>query len=75
MGKEFLKQYEILLKKATVDLNTAKVILENFELGEIELDLEVIMFHLQQSSEKLIKSILDYNKIKFPYSHDIKELG
>ncbi len=74
MGKEFLKQYEILLKKATVDLNTAKVILETFELGEIELDLEVIMFHLQQSSEKLIKSILDYNKIKFPYSHDIKEL-
>lgn len=37
MATKFLKQYEILLKKATVDLNTAKVVLESFEKGTIEL--------------------------------------
>ena len=45
-----------------------------FEEGKIELDLEVIMFHLQQSVEKFIKTLLDYNKVRFPHSHDIEEL-
>ena len=40
----------------------------------MELDLEIIFFHLQQSAEKLLKSILDCNRIKFPHSHDIEEL-
>ena len=65
MGKKFLKQYEILFKKATVDFNSAKVILYSFEKGTIELDMEVVFFHLQQSSEKLIKSLLDFHTIKF----------
>ncbi len=73
MGK-FLKQYEILYKKAKVDLNTAKVILESFENGNIELDLEVVYFHLQQCAEKLVKALLDYKKIKFPHNHNIREL-
>jgi len=42
MAKKFLKQYEILLKKA--------------------------------KAEKLIKSLLDFNQIKFPYNHNIKEI-
>ena len=74
MAKDFLKQYEVFFKKATVDLNSAKIILEYFESGKVELDLEVIMFHLQQSVEKFIKVLLDYNLIKFPHSHDIEEL-
>ena len=74
MGKKFLKQYEILFKKALVDLNSAKVILYSFENGTIELDMEVVFFHLQQSSEKLIKAVLDFHKIKFPRTHDLQSL-
>ena len=74
MGKKFLKQYEILFKKALVDLNSAKVILFSFENGTIELDMEVVFFHLQQSSEKLIKAVLDFHKIKFPRTHDLQSL-
>lgn len=53
---EFLRQYEILLKKARTDLKVAKNILEDFEKGDEDLDLEVVMFHLQQSVEKLLIS-------------------
>ena len=74
MGKKFLRQYEILFKKAVVDLNSAKVIWISFEQGNIELDMEVIFFHLQQCSEKLIKSLLDFNQIKFPRTHDLQSL-
>ncbi len=73
MGK-FLKQYEVLFKKAKVDLNMAKLALDAFEKGEIELDLEVIMFHIQQSAEKLLKSLLSYNEMNFTKTHDIKQL-
>jgi HEPN domain-containing protein len=71
---QFLKTYQILYRKAVVDLNSAKVILASFNEGNIELDLEVICFHLQQSSEKLIKTILDFNKIKYKNTHDLKNL-
>ncbi len=74
MANKFLKQYEILFKKAKVDLNTAKIVLHSFEQSEIELDLDVVMFHLQQSAEKLLKTLLDFNNIQFPRSHDIEEL-
>ena len=73
MGK-FLRQYEILFKKAVVDLNSAKVIWISFEQGNIELDMEVIFFHLQQCSEKFIKSLLDFYQIKFPRTHDLQSL-
>ena len=71
---QFLKTYQILYKKAVVDLNSAKVILDSFNKGDIELDLEVICFHLQQCSEKLIKSVLDINNIKYKNTHDLKNL-
>ena len=74
MGKKFLKQYEIFFKKAIVDLNSAKVILASFEKGDIELDIEVIFFHLQQSAEKLLKTLLDFHQIKFPRTHDLQIL-
>jgi len=74
VAKKLLKQYEILFKKAKVDLNIAKLAMVAFKKGDIELDLEVIMFHLQQSVEKFIKTLLDYNTIKFPHTHDIEEL-
>jgi len=74
MATKFLKQYEILIKKAVVDLNTAKVVLDSFEEGKIELNLEVVFFHLQQCAEKVIKTLLDYKQVKFPHTHDIKNL-
>ncbi|MGL1893600.1 MAG: HEPN domain-containing protein [Spirochaetaceae bacterium] len=74
MAEKFLKQYELLLKKAKVDLKVAKNIFRDFIGGDDELDLEVVMFHLQQSTEKTLKSILDFNKIKFPRTHDIEVL-
>lgn len=74
MEQKFLKPYQMLLKKSIVDLNSAKVIFISFEEGNIDLDLEVVMFHLQQSAEKIIKAILDYNHIKFPHTHDLKDL-
>ncbi|MEA2019843.1 MAG: HEPN domain-containing protein [Campylobacterota bacterium] len=70
----FLKQYEILLKKAKVDLKVSKNLLEDFENGDDELDLDVIMFHLQQSAEKLLKSLLSYSKLHYTKTHDIKSL-
>jgi len=72
--EQFLKIYQVLYKKAVVDLNSAKVILTSFNEGNIELDLEVICFHLQQCSEKLIKATLDFNKIKYKNTHDLKNL-
>jgi len=74
MAERFLKQYEILFKKAKVDFNTAKLVMDSFEKGEIELDLEIVMFHLQQSAEKFLKALIDYNNIKFPHTHDIEDL-
>lgn len=69
-----MKQYEILFKKSITDLKVAKNILRDFENGDDELDLDVIMFHLQQSAEKLLKSLIIYNKIHCTKIHDIEIL-
>ncbi len=74
MAKEFLKQYEILFKKSKIDLASAKILLKSFEEENTELELEVIFFHLQQCAEKLIKTLLDFQCIKFPHNHNIREL-
>ncbi len=55
---EFIKHYEILLIKAKVDLKAAKNLYADFKNGEEDLDLEVVLFHLHQSAEKFIKSII-----------------
>ncbi len=71
---EFLKYYEILLKKASVDIYSARKLYEDFQKIDSELDIEVIMFHLQQSAEKCLKSILSFNEIYFPKVHDLEVL-
>ena len=65
---------DLFLYKSKIDLNCAKILLNSFNTGEIELDLEIIFFHLQQSVEKLIKSILSKHRISAPKTHDIEEL-
>lgn len=71
---EYLRQYEILFKKAKVDLHTAKLLLKSFNSGDTELELDVIMFHLQQCAEKLLKTLLIYNNYHITKTHDIKKL-
>jgi len=71
---EFLKQYEVLFKKSKSDFKAGKNLLEDFENGDDELDITTIAFHFQQSSEKLLKALLAYNKIHFTKTHNIKEL-
>ena len=72
--EKYIKQYELLLKKAKTDLKVAKILFRDFEEGDAELDLEVIFYHLQQCAEKLLKSVLSNNKIDFPKVHDIEVL-
>jgi HEPN domain-containing protein len=74
VAEKYLKPFEILYKKATVDFNAAKVLIGSFYEDDFELDLDVVMFHLQQGVEKALKAILDYNHVKFPHTHDIEEL-
>ncbi len=74
MAKKFLKQYEILFLKANEDLVASKYLLDGFNNHNLELNLEIVFFHFQQCAEKLIKTILDYNSIKFPHNHNIREL-
>ncbi|MCX6074396.1 MAG: HEPN domain-containing protein [Campylobacterales bacterium] len=71
---EFVKQYVVLYKKAKTDLRVAKILLDDFEKGDNELDLEVIMFHLQQCAEKLLKSLLAFNEHHFTKTHSIETL-
>lgn len=68
---EYMKPYEILLKKAKSDYLAAQVIYEN----EGEIDLEIALFHLQQAVEKSVKAILIYNKIEVPRTHRLDVLG
>jgi HEPN domain-containing protein len=71
---EFLRQYEILFRKARTDLKAARNLLEDLENGDDELDLESVMFHLQQSAEKVLKSYLAFKKLHFTKTHDIQQL-
>ena len=69
MNKNSIKKY-----KATIDLNSAIYLLEAFNNDKIDIDIEKIYFELQQSAEKLLKSILSRDGIKFPRSHDIERI-
>lgn len=57
-----------------MDLKAAKILNSDFVNGDIELDINVIFFHIQQAAEKLIKALLAYNKVNFPKIHDMEEL-
>lgn len=70
----YLKQYELFYKKAGVDFKAAQNLYEDVQKGDTELDLEIIFFHLQQTAEKLLKSLLSFMEISFPKIHDLEEL-
>jgi len=74
MAEIFLKQYEVLFIKAQEDLVASKYLLDGFNNHNLVLNLEIVCFQFQQCAEKLIKSLLDFNQVKFPHSHDIEDL-
>jgi len=75
MKKDEIKNSsDMFLYKANVDLNTSIFLLKAFDKGEIEIDFELIYFHLQQSAEKLLKSLLSHMKIRVLKTHDISDL-
>ena len=75
MNKNEIKNSaDMFLYKAIIDLNSGKHLLEAYNADEIEIDIEKIYFELQQSAEKLLKSMLSKKKIQFPRSHDIEQI-
>lgn len=75
MNKSEIKNSaDMFLYKAIVDLNSAKYLLEAFNDDKIDIDIEKIYFELQQSAEKLLKSMLSKHAIIFPKSHDIEQI-
>lgn len=69
-----MRQYEIYLLKAIDDFNAGKYLLDGYLVHGLEIKLEIVFFHLQQSAEKLLKAMLDFYHIKFPKTHDIEDL-
>ena len=72
---EFMKHYEVLLKKAKVDLRAAKNLYDDISRGDTELDYEVVLFHLHQCAEKFMKSLLALHEIDYPKVHDLELLA
>ena len=75
MKKDEIKNSaDMFFYKGKIDLNTSKYLLSSFDNGEIEIDFEIIYFHLQQCAEKLLKSLLSKYKIRVLKIHDIEDL-
>ena len=75
MNKSDIKNSsDMFLYKAQIDLNSAKYLLKAFNEDKIDIDVEKIYFELQQSAEKILKSVLSKHKISFPKTHDIEQL-
>ena len=65
---------DLFYYKANMDFNSAKYLFEAFKEDKIDIDIETIMFHLQQCAEKLLKALLSNKKIKINKTHDIELL-
>lgn len=57
-----------LARKAEHDLTIAEIGMKH------GAPLDTVCFHLQQTAEKLLKAVLSYRKIPYPWSHDLLEL-
>lgn len=71
MPVEFMRQCEIFRRKAIADLKAAEIL---FNADDVELDLTVALFHLQQAAEKLLKALLSNAGIHFEKLHDLRQL-
>jgi HEPN domain-containing protein len=70
IGK-FPHQYDIYLKKADADL---ALVLHALALVDKQIDLDIILFHLQQSVEKYLKALICFNGFHFEKIHDIDKI-
>ncbi len=70
----FLKYYEVLLQKAAIDMHSATILYNDFQNGNSVLDIEVILFHLQQAAEKCLKAVLSFHQINYQKVHDLEVL-
>ncbi len=68
-GNSFKQQYEVFLIKAKQDLVLVEQIKDNPEVAS-----EIKYFHLQQSVEKALKSLLSFKGVEFPKTHDLEDL-
>lgn len=64
-----MKEHEQLLELAKAELVLVKKV-----INDKEIRAELVLFHIQQVVEKAIKSILSYNGVIFPKTHDIEDL-
>ena len=71
MPVNFIRQYEIMYQKGTSDLALATHALA---IDDVEIDVEIIFFHLQQAAEKYLKSLLSFHDIHYEKVHDIRRL-
>lgn len=67
-----MRQYEIFYKKAKTDFAMAQVAKNSHNK---DIDNEAILFHLQQSVEKLLKALLAFHDISVEKTHDIEMIG
>jgi HEPN domain-containing protein len=63
------EKWQILLRKAKADLNAATILYR-----ENGISKEVVMFHLEQAVEKLIRAVLDKNNINYAEIENLFEL-
>lgn len=63
------KLAKTLLVKADQDI----VVLKKLK-SDPEVAVEILGFHAQQASEKMLKAILAYHQIRFPYTHRLTDL-
>ena len=66
---EPLKRAELLLAKARDDETLIEEIILNYKIKD-----EIIGFHAQQASEKLLKALLMSKNISYRRTHDLREL-
>jgi HEPN domain-containing protein len=63
------KEFEVLFELAEADLKVVERLFNEEEIKE-----EILLFHLQQAVEKLLKVLLSSNKVEYPKIHDIERL-
>lgn len=71
MPAEFLHQYELFLQKAHADLKSAEIL---FRADDIEIDMSIVLFHLQQAAEKYLKALISHHGTHFEKIHDLRRL-
>ena len=71
MPASFPRQYELMYQKGTSDLALATHALA---IDDVEIDIEIIFFHLQQAAEKYLKAMLSFHGVHYEKIHDIRRL-